>query len=194
VPRACDYVTVIRDPVARVVSHYHHVLNETSHYLHGMVKSRRMTLLQYAQNAVGTKELDNGQTRMLADYSLNAQTPVRSGSRTLLESAMHNIETHFCAVGLTERFDESMVMLAESLGWTSIPPYLPARVSGRSGRYPLSRDVSEKIREMNGLDAELYDWVSARFERQAQKYGPGLEDRVASIRDQNAAAAAALPS
>lgn len=191
VPRPCDYVTVIRDPVARVVSHYHHVLNETSHYLHTMVRSRKMTLLQYAQNAIGTKELDNGQTRMLADYSLNARTPVRSGSRDLLESAKQNLETHFCAVGLTERFDESMVMLAESLRWTSIPPYLPARVSGRSGRYPLSRDVTERIREINSLDAELYEWVAARFERQARELGHALADRVARIRDQNAAAAKA---
>lgn len=185
IPGACEYVTILRDPVARVVSHYYHVLHEPTHYLHKRVVDRGMTLEQYAENPFRSHELDNGQTRMLADFRLNRSQPIGKSERSLLPSALENLEGRFCCVGLTERFDESMVMLSDSLGWERVPPYLPARVSASKPKSPLEPAVSAKIREANALDVELYDRVLARFEARVQAQGVAFGERVEAVRCEN---------
>jgi len=136
IPRHCEYVTVVREPVARIVSHYHHVLNEPKHYLHRYATNRRLSLEQYAENPLKADELDNGQTRMLADYALSQSVPAGSPERRLLDSAKSNLERFFCCVGLTERFDETMVMLTDTLGWERVPQYLRrGRASRRLRRW-----------------------------------------------------------
>ncbi len=186
IPRPCEYVTVVRDPVARIVSHYHHVLNEETHYLHKRVVERRLTLEQYAENPFKSHELDNGQTRMLASFALNRSQPIGQSQRTLIPSAMENLERSFCCVGLTERFDETMVLLTDSLGWERIPAYLPARVSQSKPREPIPQSVADKIREVNSMDVELYEWVSRRFDEHVRSLGETFQSRVRGARDENA--------
>lgn len=186
VPRPCEYVTFVRDPVARLISHYHHVRNEPSHYLHLAVISGDMPLEAYIENPFPTRELDNSQTRMLANYGLERSKLPRKSDRSLLESAKENLDQWFCCVGLTERFDESMVLLADSLGWDPLPPYLPARVSANKGREPLADRVRDRIRELNALDVALYEHIRARFESRVAALGQSMDERLAKIREANA--------
>ncbi len=192
IPRPCEYVTVVRDPVDRIVSHYHHVRNEPDHYLHRYTIGKGLTLEQYAENRLKADELDNGQTRMLADYALSQSIPPGRSERVLLESAMANLERHFCCVGLTERFDETMVMLSDSLGWERVPCYLPARVSVSKPSGPPLPSVADKIREFNPLDVELYKWVAGRFEERVRALGKPFLERVATVRQENLRVAALL--
>lgn len=185
IPRPCEYVTVVRDPVARVISHYHHVRNEPNHYMHRYTLGQRLTLEQYAANPIKTDELDNGQTRMLADYALSQSVPIGRPERSLLDSAIANLERSFCCVGLTERFDETMVLLTDALGWERVPGYLPARVSANKPKEPPSQSVVDTIREFNALDVELYDWVAQRLEERVRSLGEGFMTRVEAVRSEN---------
>lgn len=186
IPRPCEYVTVVRDPVERIISHYHHVRNEPDHYLHSYTIGQRLTLEQYAENRVKADELDNGQTRMLADYALSESVPVGRPERSLLDSAIANLERWFCCVGLTERFDETMVLLTQALGWERVPPYLPARVSANKPSDPPSQSVIDRIRAFNALDVELYDWVSQRLDERIRASGDAFQARVEAVRSENA--------
>lgn len=185
IPRPCEYVTILREPVARIVSHYHHVFGEPTHYLHNEVVQRRMTLERYVENPFPTDELDNGQTRMLADFELNRSVPIGRQDRSLLESALRNLESRFCAVGLTERFDESMVLMADALGWDGLPAYLPTRVSARRKSEPLADRVRQTIVARNALDMELYEWVKARVEAAILAGGTALAERVEAVKERN---------
>ncbi len=185
IPRASTYVTILRDPVARVVSHYHHVFSEPTHYLHSEVVLQRMTLERYVRNPFPTDELDNGQTRMLADFDLSRSVPIGTQPRELLESALRNLDRHFCAVGLTELFDESMVLMADALGWDTIPPYLPTRVSGRGKSEPIPGGIREEILARNALDVELYGRVRERVEGLIEAGGEAFRARVEGVRERN---------
>ena len=186
IPRPCEYVTVLRDPVARIVSHYHHVLNEETHYLHKRVVDRGLTLEQYAENPFKSHELDNGQSRMLASYALNRSQRIGQSQRSLIPSAMENLERSFCCVVTTERFDETMVLLSDSLHWNRVPAYLPARVSQSKPREPIPQEIADKIREINALDVELYGWVSKRLDEHIRSLGQAFQNRVQDARAENA--------
>src|ERR1043165_3931345 len=59
------YITLVRDPVDRIASHYYYVKRMPGHYLHNAVVGQNMSLQDYASSKL-TDELDNGQLRLLA--------------------------------------------------------------------------------------------------------------------------------
>jgi hypothetical protein len=192
IPKPCEYLTFLRDPVARVISHYYHVRSESTHYLHRRVTRLDMPIEEYVENPFRTAELDNAQVRMLASPSLERYQAVGEAKRSLLESAKDNLEQAFCFVGLTERFDESMVAMSDLLGWNRVPTYLPARVSSNKSRGDISERVRSRVREVNHLDVELYEHVRQRFDAHIRSMGESLRDRVRCVRDENRRVAAIL--
>jgi hypothetical protein len=157
------YVTCLREPVARMVSHYHHALNDPTHYLHQDVVSGNLDLAGYVSSGL-SGELSNGMTRMisgLADFHHAVVT-----ERTLA-LAKTNIETLFDGVILSEEFDPSVLMLADSLQWKT-PYYLRRKVGhyGSANRKPdeLTRKL---IKDYNRFDCQLYAWAKQRFEAQS---------------------------
>jgi hypothetical protein len=154
------YLTCLREPVARLVSHYHHALHETDHYLHDAVIRRRLDLAGYVTSGL-SGELSNGMTRMIAgieDFDAAIPGPVD------LERAKRLLETHFDGVLLSERFDEGLLLLAEKQGWSS--PYYLRRKVGRYSARAARLDAATRriIEDHNALDLELYQWARARFE------------------------------
>src|SRR5688572_9860373 len=65
-----QYISLFRNPLDRIVSHYEYVLRMPSHYLYEKVTSAKMTLKDYALSDL-SGELDNHQCRsLLADQSI----------------------------------------------------------------------------------------------------------------------------
>ena len=95
-PRDARFVTILRDPVERTISHYYWLKRET----------RARSALGSIEEAIGQGEIrDNLQVRVLA--GADPSGPVTS---TMAEEAIAALD-RFTAVGLTERFDESLVLL-----------------------------------------------------------------------------------
>ena len=59
------YITMLRDPADRIISHYYFVLRKAGHYLYKEVTSRNMTLRDDVVSGISS-ELDNGQTRLVS--------------------------------------------------------------------------------------------------------------------------------
>ena len=121
------YITCLREPVARLVSLYHHSHNDPSHYLHEAIRRDGLDLAACVASGL-SGELSNGMTRMLAGVEDFHHAIV---DRTTLELAKRNIENHFDAVLLSERFDEGLLLLAEEMGW-STPWYVRRKVGNYS--------------------------------------------------------------
>jgi len=89
----------------------------------------------------------------------------------LLDTAKHNIEQHFAVAGLTERFDESLVLMGIELGWNWTPYYLNRNVTKEK---PVAKQIDpialKAIEQANPLDFELYDWASRRFQDQLAQH------------------------
>ena len=170
-PRPACYLTFVRHPVDRIVSHYYHVLRNPQHYLHEKVSGGKMDLAAYAASGLSI-ELENDQTRMIAGPGAYAS------DQEMLNTAFHNIENHFSCVGITERFAESLVLMAHLHGW-STPYYRDANIGGNRPRsLELSPDAIAAIEHQNQCDLELYRFAERRLDEQLAANLPDWEARV----------------
>jgi len=159
IPRPCAYITLVRDPVARLVSHYRWVLRTPSARLHEEAVRERFTPRDYVARSTDAPFFNNGQTRLLGG---SVDRPGELADEGTLERAMENLE-RFVLVGPVERFDESLELLRARLGWRH-EPY------ERLNTTPPAREIADADRdailERNQLDARLHEWVSRRFARE----------------------------
>lgn len=176
------YITLLRHPAERVVSHYYYVKRRPGHYLHHHLE-RGMGLAEFASAGL-SGELDNGQVRLLSGH--DQDIPCGQCTRDLLDTAQRNIEQHFAVAGLTERFDESLVLMAIELGWKWTPYYLNRNVTQDK---PVAKQIDpvalKAIEQANPLDFELYEWASRRFQSQVVRRQPEIDARVAQLHRAN---------
>lgn len=181
-PWQCSYFTIVRDPVARVISSYYHIRRDNLHPLHRSMQ--KMTLHDFVSarwfdpatvpsNAVNA--LDNTQTRLLSGSVVHAELsdgPLEYGAcdRKLLGQAKDNL-TRFITVGLCERFDETVMLLKQILGWSTIY-YVKSNVGWNKDRHhEISRQTLSAIEDKNEFDIELYGFAQARFAEAVSRQG-----------------------
>jgi hypothetical protein len=180
IPRPSTYISMVREPKSLVVSQYRFVLRTPGHRHHELVTSAGMGLGEYIRSGI-SMEMDNSQTRAIAG---DRDTPYGECSDEMLERAKRNVEERFAVVGLTERFDESLVLLQKAFGWSRLG-YVRANVSPKRNPVELTDDDLTLIEEHNRLDRELYRFVTERFERAIARY-PSFEDDLARLKRANA--------
>jgi hypothetical protein len=168
------YFTFLRDPVKRWLSHYK---NKAGNY--GRADFDRWAAAAWTHDF---------QTRTLAGEADAGR-------------AVELLERQVGFVGLTEAFDESLLMLGQ---WLGEPRYRPEyravnQLTEKSRRRDEARtrtdlgyleapDVQARLREINSVDQQVYDWaVRERFERQRAAYRGDLAADVAELRRRNAA-------
>jgi hypothetical protein len=118
-----------------------------------------MTIEEYIDSGVSL-EMDNSQTRAIAG---DVSTPFGACTDAMLERAKRNLDASFAVAGLTERFDETLVLLGERFGWSHLY-FVRANVAPQGPTVELSDDARRLIAEHNRLDDELYAYVTERFE------------------------------
>lgn len=137
VRRPVAYVTVLRDPVSRYISHYNYQRE---------VMGKGWTIESFLREP----RFDNFMTRRIAGSSD-------------VERAKRELRDRFSFVGLVERYDESLLLMRDRLGL----PGMDLRYQRENARsspapaagVPDSREVRDRIREANSLDLELYRFV-----------------------------------
>ena len=176
------YVTLLRHPAERIVSHYYYVKRRPGHYLHHHIAAG-MGLAEFASAGL-SGEMDNGQVRLLSGH--DQDIPCGQCTRDLLDTAQRNIEQYFAVAGLTERFDESLVLMAIELGWNWTPYYLNRNVTQDK---PVAKQIDpvalKAIEQANPLDFELYEWASRRFQTQLARRQPEVDARIAQLNRAN---------
>lgn len=177
-PRPATYITLLRDPVDRIISHYYYVLRNPSHYLYNKVTSKNMNLSDYVSSGISA-ELTNGQTRLLSGAEkVDLVIGSEPGSAGILEIAKENLQNYFVAVGLSERFDESLILFKRTLGWRNVF-YVKQNVARiRPSKRDIPRKTIEIIEKHNQLDMELYEFAKQMFEEQIRKHGASFKDEL----------------
>ncbi len=156
------YFTFLREPGARLVSHFRHA------YRGRLEQCTRDQLVTYCAEP----HRRNRQVRMLC-------------GREDLDAAIAALEGKLEFVGLTEQFDESFVMFSRWLGADELQRgYLARRVSRDRTPLPVSQEeLEELVDEANRLDRELYRYVvDTVMPRQREAYGEELETDVERLR------------
>ncbi|MFW6116590.1 MAG: sulfotransferase family 2 domain-containing protein [bacterium] len=179
IPGPCIYVTCLRDPVDRIISRYYYTLRRPDNYLYDTIASQKMGLKEFVSSGIST-ELDNDQTRRLS--GVGRTVPFGQCTAELLERAKKNIREHFAVVGLSERFDETLLLINGAFGWRS-RCYVKTNVTrNRPHIGAIAKDTRNLIAENNQLDIELYRYAAGLFEQLIRQQGRFFEQKLKAFK------------
>lgn len=132
--RQCRFITLLREPVARTVSHYRFWVQRMG---------RDHTPEEFLRHHVSR----NFQVRKLA-------------GKEDLDAAKRTIEKNFLLIGTTEEFDKFLVLLARLLDipWSRLV-YAKKNIADHKKELALPANFREQVAAQNELDSELYRWV-----------------------------------
>jgi hypothetical protein len=165
IPGPTSYMTVLRDPVERAISVYYHRTGR-----HGL----RVSLEDWVRTA-RDYELDNGQTRRLCGRLDEADIRFTPCTSQMLERAKKNLKEHFSVVGIAERFEESLLLMARKFDWrvTRYKVYNVNRDRPRGVLVP--GEIRQAVRERNQYDVLLYDYAYQLFDEQLRRIEPPID-------------------
>jgi hypothetical protein len=129
------------------------------------------------------RELDNDQVRRISGI----EPTFGECSREMLEIAKRNIQEAFAFAGISERFEESVLLMRRVLGWKKPIRYYRCN-SGLLSRKPsdLPASICSMIIERNYLDLELWKYVGSLLDKQVQQYGSDrMSEEIVSLRKSN---------
>lgn len=151
------YMTFLRHPVDRVVSYFlHNKRNPDSPY-HGWIRDG--VSLHHMLEHERIPELNNNMTRMIAGLHDNDLLE----SRSVLDTAIANLEERFLFVGITEDFDKCIQLLGARLGWRQVLTTPVLNRSPKHLREQLDAPTLAAIEKYNQLDLELYQYGKTRL-------------------------------
>ncbi len=155
-------VTVLREPVARVVSLFRYIHRDAEHPRHGEFVRDSVTIGDVYER-LRLPAFDNHMTRFLAGRGAFSK-PFGGLDERDLRTAEQNLSAGCRVFGLQERFEDSLAWFGRELGW---PPVGTPDLN-RAPRRSTARDVDEADRRLierhNALDAALYAFAVKLFE------------------------------
>lgn len=197
-PQKCDYFTFLREPVTTFVSEYYYAWSIAvtkgvffEYYTdHKNINDLADHLLSKRTSPMGTGYIVHQLNQFAPpwidekDYIARDDiNPPEAEQRT-----RQNLEKYFFMVGITERFDESMFLLARKLGWKSLPYWHhKGGVKNRPKVEEHPKLVLKKIEMLVGHSITIYNEQLKKFNEEYNamlEEFPGLEKTVARYKQE----------
>lgn len=157
-----DVLTMLRDPVDRVVSLYFYARGRDSPL------GRSVGDMAFEEFARHHALASDDQVRMIAGEV------DRLPDEDMLLSAKENLRDHIAAFGLHDRFDESVLLFRRRFGW-AMPYYARRNVTpNRPAPGEVAAAVLRDIRRRNQLDEELVAFARELFTQRLALEGDAL--------------------
>jgi hypothetical protein len=182
--RPCCYMAIVRKPLERIISLYHYsiqyrdlVLNtrkETGQSLQELFDNRTvpdfyldfLPWIKGEQTLAGflrclSPELDNGMVRRFSGIGLDTYPCPREA----LDMAKDNIENYFSVVGVQERYQDTVQMVRATFDVDLTEFHVNKGVQKQQKGGKVNLALKRRIKEMNRMDADLYNWIYERFDK-----------------------------
>jgi len=154
-PGPSEYVTLIRDPIARTISDYYFCRKHPSNPAHEAATT--LSLVEFVERGYGFSQ--NCYARWLSNEPFGAKF---RDADEMLQQAMTNL-SQFSFIGITEQFDVAVRRLCQKYG---LVPHATTSVN-RNAATPKTRHVSAEeygvLRRANALDLVIYKECWRRF-------------------------------
>jgi len=168
-----DYITMLRNPLDIVVSEYYYLHNSPLKDWHRAIADfKAMSLGDFARS--GFNITTNHQTRVLAriwSTFLERSVPVDEAA---FSRAKESLRRDFLCVGITERFDESLLVMKRRLGWRSIYYFRENKTPGRRPTKSIAPGDRDAILERNHIDLALWKFANELLDKEIEDYGPNF--------------------
>ena len=171
------YITLLRNPVDRIVSLYYHIRRwaNPDPGLHEDIVSQGVSLDEFVTR-FPLQELCNDQTRRICGL----EPGEGRRAQLALNKAKDNLRQHFSVVGVTERFNETLILLKRRFGWTTDLCYYPKHIThDRPSVDELPPSCVAAIMERNQSDLKLHrfamELLDEAISSQAASFGDELE-------------------
>lgn len=189
-----QFVAFLRDPLQHFRSLYYYIRRATWNPHHERVA--RMAGLDEFLDHMVAYGFDNMQTRHLSGV-LEAMLPTVAGEPVArpVDEALFRQSSSWLGrldqVGLTDRFDESLLLMKDVLGWQRHCYYqVHNRTAGRPD-VPLDPALLARFQEVQAWDIALHAQARELFARSVEGKGAGFEGRVRRFARMNALAQSA---
>jgi hypothetical protein len=163
------YVSLIRSPVERVLSTFGYISGyRGDDLLRKEVQSKLLVFLEEGHPGY----IHNDQTRRVAGRSRDIKVTSLD-----LEIAQRNVDKHFLVVGVTDKFEQTVLLMKRVLGWTKPPFFIRNNIHKSGGlKARISEEIINIIQSQNYLDKQLYDFASNRLDSQFFVHGLSIKD------------------
>ena len=175
--RPYTYLTFIRNPIDQVISHYYHLVRSDKE-VHQRIIEKNRSLRSFAD----------------FEWAKNLQTAFITGTQDVREIekdpegaltlAKKRLSEDIYQFGVTEKFDESLLLFREKLGWKNLVYQRFNVAKNRPENHQLNDEDLLKIRKNNQLDLRLYEFGRALFDQRIQQI-PGFAGKLKTFRQMN---------
>jgi Galactose-3-O-sulfotransferase len=161
-PQPATYITVLREPVDRVISAFYFMRTYKLHPLYWKLKFENWSLEDFVRRA----PRDNVQCKIIAGAEFE-----KPCTAEICERAKENLVQYFSVVGLFERFEESLALMKLRFGW-KLQRYSSFNVTRtRPRKADIPRSTLDLIEEKNSFDISLYNCAANIFQTAVKTHG-----------------------
>jgi len=174
--------TMLREPVARVISYYDYLRTSPNHPKYHIAKD--LTLKEFITHP-DIDEMPNGQAfRILGMLKKEIWKKTKKSDAELIEEVTHQLKHRFTLFGLTEKYDDFLLMAQRGLGWNDIFYQRMNSSKVKTDKSTVAKDVIDLIRKQNSIDMALYEFAKELFNYRFENMGLTAE-MVKTFKDNN---------
>jgi hypothetical protein len=167
-PVAYVAITMLRDPVQRITSHYRGESTLPDSPISSEIRSGKLTLLDFFR-------------RLYPPYQL--QHEIFAPKSNNIGEALQNIENRVSFFGLQARFDEFVVLLSDLLGLPNVA-HVPLNKTSDDAS-PVTASQIEELRGLLADEVAFYQSAHALYEQRIAKMRPQIGNQVEKVRQTN---------
>lgn len=181
------YITILRDPVDLFESsfHYYHKAVPLTWRISG--EDKLAEFLKSPQTFYSPDAFNSFYLKNLLFFDFGFDNNMEADDPRVMRD-IHNLSKHFDLVLIAEYFEESLILLKDTLCWT-MADILYFKLNARKSSYVsrLTPELRAKALQWNGADWRLYQHFNATFWARVKAYGrERMKQEVKELKRRNA--------